>query len=315
MRVTVVIPCYNVAGLVGKALESALMQDHADLELILVDDGSTDGTVEVLERHPAVAEGRVRLLRQMNRGASAARNHGLRVATGAYVQFLDADDQLMPDKISGQVALAEREGWPEVVVGDYRAVRPDGLMDRVQALYERPWMALIRTRMGTTSANLWAREALLAVGGWPEDLASSQDYALLFKLLKRDARVAWDRRERTEVLKRASGSISRTGVRANWERYVDLRRRIKEHLVGLGRERYAAEIAALDQYIFMALRILATYDRDQAVKLYRSCIDKGFRPEVGPAITERYVALFTLLGFAGAERALRLARGRKQADA
>ncbi|MBK9276185.1 MAG: glycosyltransferase family 2 protein [Flavobacteriales bacterium] len=315
MRVTVVIPCYNVADLVGRALDSALMQDHADLEVILVDDGSTDGTAEVLERHPGVTGGRARLVRQMNRGASAARNHGLRMATGTYVQFLDADDLLMPDKISGQLALAEREGWPDVIVGDYRAVRPDGLMDRVQALYDRPWMALIRTRMGTTSANLWARELLLAVDGWPEELASSQDYALLFTLLKRGARVGWDRRERTEVLKRPTGSISRTGVRANWERYVDLRRRIKEHLVGLGRERYAAEIAALDQYIFMALRILATYDRDQAVKLYRSCIDKGFRPEVGPAITERYVALFTLLGFAGAERALGLARRRKQADA
>ncbi len=313
MRVSVVIPCHNVADLVGRALDSALAQDHRDLEWTVVDDGSTDGTVDVLRRHPAVADGRVRLLQQPNRGASAARNEGLRHATGVYVQFLDADDLLLPDKISGQVALAGREGLPEVLVGDYRAVQPNGLMDRVQALYGRPWMALVRTRMGTTSANLWAREALLAVGGWPEELASSQDYALLFNLLKHGARVAWDGRERTEVLKRAAGSISRTDVRANWERYVDLRRAIKQHLVAQGRDRYADELAALDQYLFMALRILATYDLRDAVKRYRTCIGRGFRPEVGPAITERYVALFTLLGFAGAERVLSLVHRHRQA--
>ena len=308
MRVSIVIPCYNVAAWLPKSMASALAGSHPDTEIIAVDDGSTDGTIDLLrgyaERHPE----QVRVLLQPNRGASAARNAGLRECTGEYVQFLDADDVLHPDKIRDQVVLAQRDGSPELIVGDYCAVMPNGLLVRNQALCDRPWMALIRTRMGTTSANLWRRDAVLAAGGWPEELASSQDYALMFAMLRNGARVAWDRTEATDVYKRESGSISRTGLRGNWERYIALRKAIKEHLVSLGRERHAAEIAALDQYVFMALRILATYDLPAAATAFRTIIDKGFVPEVGRAITERYVFLYNVLGFSGAERALRLAR-------
>ncbi|MBK8338991.1 MAG: glycosyltransferase family 2 protein [Flavobacteriales bacterium] len=308
MRVSIVIPCYNVAAWLPTSMDAALAGSHPDSEIIAVDDGSSDGTLDLLQTYAGRNPQRVRVLSQPNRGASAARNVGLRECTGTYVQFLDADDTLLPDKIRDQVALAEREGSPELIIGDYCAVMPNGLLLRTQALYDRPWMALIRTRMGTTSANLWRRDAVLAAGGWPEELASSQDYALLFAMLRNGARVAWDHCEATEVHKRESGSISRTGLRGNWERYIALRKAIKEHLVTLGRERHKEELATLDQYVFMALRILATYDLQAARRAFRSIIDRGFVPEVSRAITERYVLLYDLLGFSCAERALRLVR-------
>ena len=79
----------------------------------------------------------------------------------------------------------------------------------------------------------------------PSQQASSQDYELLFRLLANGATVAWDRRIRTHVLKRASGSISLTDVRANWERYIALRRAIKEHLQQQDPRRHAREIEVL----------------------------------------------------------------------
>jgi hypothetical protein len=197
-----------------------------------------------------------------------------------------------------------------MVVGDYEQLMPDGLLLSVEALHGQPWMALIRTRMGTTSANLWKRSALEAVGGWNENQASSQDYELLFRLLASGAQVAWDRRIRTHVLKRPSGSISVTDVRANWERYIALRRAIKEHLQQQDPRRHAREIEVLRQYIFMALRIVAVDDLPWAVAEYKRSIGKGFRPEVSKAITERYALLHNLLGFAGAERVTRLAKRR-----
>lgn len=305
MRVAVIIPCHNVEQHVRDAVLSALAQTHGDLDVVCVDDGSSDGTRAVLEALASAHAGRIRVVHQTNQGASAARNAGLRATEGAYVQFLDADDVLAPDKIERQLELAQASGGAQLVVGDFEQVMPNGLLLPALAIKERPWMALIKTRMGTTSANLWERKALEQVGGWNEDLASSQDYELMFRLLRAGARVAWDPVVRTQVLKRASGSISRTDVMANWDRYIALRRSMKEHLERSAPKEHAAEIEALRQYIFMALRIVAAQDLPKALAEYRRSVGGGFRPQVGRAITERYALLHNLLGFGGAERVLR----------
>jgi glycosyltransferase involved in cell wall biosynthesis len=306
MRVAVVIPCYNIQEHLRVALDSVLHQHHADLDIVCVDDGSTDGTADVLKEYVAAHPARIRVLTQQNLGAAAARNAGLKRTEGAYVQFLDADDVLLPDKISEQVHLAEQHGSPDVVIGDFEQVMPDGLLLPTLAEYDRPWMGLIRTRLGTTSANLWKRTALEAVGGWREDLRSSQDYDLLFRLLKNEARITWDRRIATQVLKRATGSISQSSVSANWDRYLELRIAIKEYLTQRDAARFRDEIGTLRQYIFMALRIVAAEDLAKAKRLYAHAIGSGFRPQVGRAITERYALLHNLLGFGTTERLLRL---------
>ena len=122
MRVSIIIPCYDVQEHLPGALGSALAQDHPDTEIICVDDGSKDGTRRVLADFSASNPGRIRILEQTNKGASAARNAGAVVCTGAYIQFLDADDTILPDKISGQVQLAERHASPGLIVGDFEQV-------------------------------------------------------------------------------------------------------------------------------------------------------------------------------------------------
>jgi glycosyltransferase involved in cell wall biosynthesis len=93
-RLSVVIPTWNRAGLVGDAVESALDQEGGDLEVIVVDDGSTDGTAEVIERRFGKS---VKLLRMATRsGVGAARNEGVRQATGDLLSFLDSDDLWLP---------------------------------------------------------------------------------------------------------------------------------------------------------------------------------------------------------------------------
>ncbi len=104
--VTVVIPCYNQAHFLGEAVESVLAQTHPHLEIVVVDDGSTDDTSGVAARYPGV-----RLVRQENRGLSAARNSGLARGRGEYVVFLDADDRLLPEAL--EVGVRELEAHPE----------------------------------------------------------------------------------------------------------------------------------------------------------------------------------------------------------
>ena len=104
-RVSVVIPTYNRAGTVGRAIASALAQTDQDREIIVVDDGSTDATAAVVARLGDA----VRYVRQENRGVAAARNRGIREARGAYVAFLDSDDEWLPEKLDRQVTVLERE--------------------------------------------------------------------------------------------------------------------------------------------------------------------------------------------------------------
>lgn len=106
--VSVVMPAFNVAWCIGRAVDSVLAQDYRARELIIVNDGSTDDTRAVLERF----HGQVTVIDQENRGMSAARNVAIRNASGTYIAFLDADDWWLPQKLSRQVAMMQSR--PEI---------------------------------------------------------------------------------------------------------------------------------------------------------------------------------------------------------
>ena len=106
-RVSIIIPTYNAAGFVREAIDSALAQTHADTEVIVVDDGSTDETPAIL----AAYGDRIRAHRQSNAGVGAARNTGTGLATGDWVAFLDADDIFTPRKIEAQLSAAGGRPW------------------------------------------------------------------------------------------------------------------------------------------------------------------------------------------------------------
>src|SRR5262245_52606721 len=109
LGVSVIIPTYNRAVLVRRAVDNVLSQATADAEIIVVDDGSTDNTRALL----APYEGRIRLLAGRHAGAGAARNLGIRQATRPLIAFLDSDDEWMPDKLALQRSLMEKR--PDVL--------------------------------------------------------------------------------------------------------------------------------------------------------------------------------------------------------
>jgi len=107
--VTIIIPCYNQAPFLPKAIASLQAQTLDSWECIIVDDGSTDNTAEVVA-NIALSEPRVRLLQKLNGGSASARDMGLKYAQGEYIQFLDADDTITPDKLEWQVQRMDNEG-------------------------------------------------------------------------------------------------------------------------------------------------------------------------------------------------------------
>lgn len=107
--VSVIIPAYNASRTLDETLRSVIAQTHDDLEIVIVDDGSTDETPEIAETY-AATDGRIRLLRQANAGVAAARNAGIAASSGAYIAPLDADDLWHPAKIERQLRVFQENG-------------------------------------------------------------------------------------------------------------------------------------------------------------------------------------------------------------
>ena len=265
-----------------------LDQDHPDLEVIAVDDGSTDGTVDILERHAAQFPDRIRVITQTNQGASTARNAGMQACSGEWLQFLDADDVLLTDKISGQIPFTTDA---DVVIGDYEQIMPNGLVQQVYALYDRPWMALDPTPHGHHQCQPVAAQCHgRGRGGWDQDQHSSQDYELLFRMLSGGARIAWDRRLAHPGAETGQGSDQPHRCAAE---LVALRDPAACHegtparhgCQGLrGRDRRAGPV-----HLHGAAHPGDLRPRGGRAELKRH-IGRDFVPEVGKAITERYVA-------------------------
>lgn len=115
-QVSVVIPVFNGEKFLAEAIESVLAQQQPDIEILVVDDGSTDGTAAVAEKFGSA----VRLIRQPNRGVSAARNHGIRLAQAEVLAFLDADDLFTPDKFALQLPRLRKNPAVDIVIGQMR---------------------------------------------------------------------------------------------------------------------------------------------------------------------------------------------------
>ncbi|MGH7822985.1 MAG: glycosyltransferase family 2 protein, partial [Candidatus Binatia bacterium] len=152
--VSVLIPAFNAARSVGEAISSALEQDRVE-QILVVDDGSTDATPQVLDSFGS----RIRWVRQSRQGPNPTRNRLLHWSSAAWLQFLDADDALMPGKIRRQLERAE--GCDVVASPSLQ-----GGLTRHWGPGEDPWIRFFHAHLGITSTNLWRREAVMAIGGW-----------------------------------------------------------------------------------------------------------------------------------------------------
>jgi glycosyltransferase involved in cell wall biosynthesis len=180
--VSVVMPSYNRSATLPAAIESVLSQTYDNIELLVVDDGSTDDSVEIVSRL-AATQRRVRLLRHdTNRGAQAARNTGIRAALGEWVAFLDSDDRYLPDSVERRLETVLRDGR-SAVHGECLAHSSEGERlfgipamsgDIREALLERPGPAF--------PALLVRAQVLTAIGGLDESLVAYQEWDTSIRL-------------------------------------------------------------------------------------------------------------------------------------
>lgn len=206
--VSVVIPAFNAASRLPDTLESVLRQSHRDIEVLLVDDGSTDHTAKVAKR---CDDSRLTLIRQENRGGSHARNAGLAAAKGDFVQFLDADDLLSPDKIARQLDLLLRsprgclavsgvvyffdEDDPETGTESpgYPELNSDDPAEWLAELWT-PGPGYGASRWGMVPVHSWLspRDVLAAAGPWNESLIKDQDGEYFCRAVLASRGIRWE---------------------------------------------------------------------------------------------------------------------------
>ena len=303
MKVSVIIPCYNVEKYVENCLRSVQEQSHSDMEVICVNDGSTDRTAEIVKDFASNSDLDLILIEQNNEGACSARNNGLNRASGEYIQFLDADDLLMKNKISHQLELVSNNDHPDVIVGSYRRQDESGKV-LFEKVYRREnekdiWLGLLRSDLGITSSNLFRADLFKNGVEWNTQLQSSQEYDLLFQILQQRQKMTFDDEINTIIQERSSGAISRSNLGAKWARYIDLRIRILSYL-----KEYNIEFNRQEAYqlLFDAIRFLYPHDPAKAVELHKESIPKDFTPQVSEATGRSYLTLYKVFGFQLSER-------------
>jgi glycosyltransferase involved in cell wall biosynthesis len=182
-RVSVLIPCYNAEKWLAQAVESALAQEGPAVEVIVVNDGSTDASLDAIRKF----DGRIRWESGPNKGAPAARNRLLEMSRGEWLQFLDADDYLRPHKVARQLAVAERSSDCDLVYsasiieqrhGDKFVLVNDAIPEP-----RDPWILLGHWYLPQTGGALWRKSALQRVGGWRVDQPCCQEHELYFRML------------------------------------------------------------------------------------------------------------------------------------
>jgi glycosyltransferase involved in cell wall biosynthesis len=194
--VSILIPCYNAEPWLAHTLRSALAQTWPHKEIIVINDGSTDGSLDVARSFEKQG---VLVLDQANAGQSAAFNTGLAAARGRYIEFLDADDLLAPDKISAQMRRLQGESSDVIASGRWGRFgndpiqtdfRPDDLWEDLEPV---EWLVRAWTNhaMMHGAAYLIPAGLLRAAGGWRDDLSLINDFEFFSRVILHSSRVVF----------------------------------------------------------------------------------------------------------------------------
>lgn len=313
MLISIIIPAYNVEVYIEECIHSAFAQTHKPIEVICIDNNSTDNTWQKLkqlqETYPSLL-----IEKELKPGAPAARNKGLALSNGEWIQFLDADDLLLPEKIEHQVHLIKNK--PEVcfIAAASKKKHINGQSTISTPKQDHPFKSLFTTNLGNTCSNLWNKTYINQANGWDESLKSSQEADLMFRLLQINNQVIFDAEPLTIIQERETGQISTKHPQDNWVRYFNKRVEILNWIKENDTKLYANHQAFFNDSLFGILKIISNQKPDGlkvSSQLWKSFLKGKYAPS--PAqnhSTKPYLFLYKILGFITAER-IRLLLGKQ----
>lgn len=290
--VSILIPCFNAEPFLRETLDSALAQTHTNLEIILVDDGSTDGSLAIARSF----EPRIRVLAGPQRGASAARDIATRQSRGEFLQYLDADDLLLPEAVASRARrLAESQG--DVACGDWRRLIQNkeggwdfGALEIAdhQEFSDSADLAVLSGFWAPPAALLYRRTAAERTGGWNAGLPVIQDVRFLFDVAYLGGRLVHVSGESARYRQHGAGSLSSRSSTRFWSDVLRNNLEIEQLLKAAGKLDEARR-AALGRSYALGARVSFPIDRD----LFHANLDELRR--FGEQPRSRYLRCATML--------------------
>src|SRR5690554_4004744 len=313
MLISIIIPAYYVEDYIEECVRSAFGQTYKPIEVICIDNNSTDNTWQRLLKLQTVFPDLI-IEKELKPGAPAARNKGLALSKGKWIQFLDSDDLLLPNKIEHQVSLIQNK--PEVcfIAAASKKKHINGQITISVPKQDNPYISLFTTNLGITSSNLWNRTFINRIRGWDESLQSSQEADLMFRLLQINSQVIFDAEPLTIIQERETGQISTKHPQDNWVRYFNKRVEILNWIKENDTKLYTSHQAFFNDSLFGILKIISNQKPDGlkvSSQLWKSYLKEKYVPS--PAqnhSTKPYLFLYKILGFTTAER-IRLLLGKQ----
>jgi glycosyltransferase involved in cell wall biosynthesis len=301
MLVSILIPCFNAERWVAQAIESALSQTWAEKEVIVIDDGSTDGSLKIIKNFGD----RIRWVSGPNRGSNVARNRLLELARGEWLQYLDADDYLLPEKIARQMEFIAANPAADVIFGPVTIEHwMNGGTRRELLPIPEPhdlWILLARWYLPQTGAALWRKQAIIDVGGWKTDQPCCQEHELYLRLLIAGKRFAYCEHNGAIYRHWGENTLWRGNVPEVHRRRLEIEQRAEDFLrltnALTPKRQYAINMAH-----FETARIGWQYDPAFAKEIMRKVksTDRDFIP-AGPGASGLYRVALKLFGFGVAE--------------
>lgn len=315
MLVSILIPCWNSERWIADAIKSALVQTWSQKEIIVIDDGSTDESLNIIKRFGNW----IRWETGPNRGGNVTRNRLLEIASGEWVQYLDADDYLLPNKVRNQASFLVTYPETDVVFGPVVLEHCGNGQTRQEMLaIPEPhdvWILLARWYLPQTGAPLWRRNALVEVGGWRPDQPCCQEHELYLRLLMQEKRFRYCPHGGAVYRQWSQTTVCKKNIPEVHRQRLAIEQRMEEFLGGRGLLTHERRHAINEARLEMA-RSIWQYDPNFASEIVSTVLasEPNFRPSVSAATPYHYRMALRILGFRAAERLADLSRlilGRK----
>lgn len=304
-KVSILIPCYNAEKWIAQAIQSALNQTYENKEVIVVDDGSKDGSLKIIQSF----KDKIYFESGPNRGGNVARNRLLHLSTGDWIQYLDADDYLLPTKVENQVKLIGDEVdvlySPSVLEFNEAA-----MTQQVLPIPEPhdPFILLARWYLPQTGSPLWRKQAIVDVGGWKEDQPVCQEHELYLRLLMAGKKLTYCEDAGSVYRQWSESTLWKKDQSFTRKHRLIIEDRLEHFLMthnGMTKDRQWA----INMARFETARMEWLTDQAKAAETMRS-IKNTFGKFVpgGPSAPFKYRLVFGMFGFKMAERLAGFAR-------